>query len=167
MPRSHAWTPLQKWLIVLGALIAAASCAAVIYQYERHFRGPTDAAFVGTWEEFIHDPWVPPVAGGSYTSFKPDHTYERFIMVSRPGGFDEPFILESGAWYAGGDFIYLRLPWDQASSTALLPRRIDAISPTQIDLHWGPQTQVLKRLGSNPPNASNQSLQPTAGRSDD
>jgi hypothetical protein len=160
IPRSHAWTPLQKWLIIGSAVAVLALCAAFIYQYERHFRGPTEAVFVGTWQEFVHDPWGPGVAGGSYTSFKPDHTYEQFIMVSRPGGFDEPFVLQSGAWYAGGDFIYLRLPWDQVSSTALLPWRIDSVSPTRIDLHWGPATEVLKRVDASSPNPSNQSMKP-------
>src|SRR5436305_4748776 len=84
LPRSHAWTPVQKWLIAGGALIAVGLCATFTYHYEGHNRGPPEAAFFGTWEKF--DPVMLP-EGGSYYSFKPDHSDDSFIMVARPRRF--------------------------------------------------------------------------------
>ena len=74
------------------------------------------------------------------------------------------FVTQSGISYASGDFIYLRLEWDQVSSTALLALRIDSISPSQIQPHWGQVSETLNRVDLDSQPASNQALQPTAGR---
>jgi hypothetical protein len=142
LPRSYAWTPLQKWLIVTAAVLVVAAAAASIYYYERHYRGPSDTVFVGTWQEF--DESLPD--GGWYYTFNSDHSYDSFLMVPRPGDWVEHYTLDAGKWYAGGDFLYLRLRPEDASFTSLLPYRIDAVSPAEIRLHWGPQSQVLKRI---------------------
>jgi hypothetical protein len=44
-PRTHAWTPLQKWLIVTTAITLIALCGAGIYYYERHSR-TTDGVLI-------------------------------------------------------------------------------------------------------------------------
>jgi hypothetical protein len=40
MPRAHAWTPLQKWIIASAVLFAVTGFGAVVYMYERDHRGP-------------------------------------------------------------------------------------------------------------------------------
>jgi hypothetical protein len=70
LPRSYAWTPLQKWLIVTAAVLVVAAAAASIYYYERHYRGPSDTVFVGTWQEV--DVSLPD--GACYYTFKSDHS---------------------------------------------------------------------------------------------
>ncbi len=40
LPRSHAWTPLQKWIIASAVLFAVTGFGAVVYVYERDYRGP-------------------------------------------------------------------------------------------------------------------------------
>src|SRR5438105_4744129 len=40
MPRAHPWTPLQRWIIASAVLFAATGFGAVVYVYERDYRGP-------------------------------------------------------------------------------------------------------------------------------
>jgi hypothetical protein len=150
LARTHAWTLLQKWLIIAVTVLIVAAATASICYYERHYRGPSDAVFLGSWQEF--DDALP--EGGWYYTFNADYTYETFLMVPRPGNWIEHYTLDGGKWYAGGDFLYLRLRDEDALFTALLPYRIDAVSPAEIRLHWGPQSQVLKRV--DPASLSNQ-----------
>src|SRR5438067_4093814 len=161
LPRSHAWTPLQKWLLISASLVALAACGVGIYWYERYYREPTEAAFFGTWE--IRDPIFPETP--LYYDFKPDHTYHLFGIISElaPNKRD---ILETGRWYAGGDFIYVRIPFEEASYTALIPWYIDSISPDQVQVHAGRVHVVFQRAAHFSHSASNQTLQPTAGRRD-
>src|SRR5438093_12616864 len=95
---SHAWTRRQRWLIVGAVVVALGFFSALVYSYERYYRGPDDSFFVGTWR-----------GEADYTGetrigyrFKADHTFE---------GEWEP----SGKWYAGGEFLYLRQRLDDAS----------------------------------------------------
>jgi hypothetical protein len=48
-PRSHSWTRRQKGLIVGSVVLALASFGALVYGYERYYRGPGESAFYGTW----------------------------------------------------------------------------------------------------------------------
>src|ERR1700742_2141644 len=94
--RSHAWTPLQKWLI-LGAVFTALVLSGVgIYCYERFHRGPDESFFVGTWhgEYQPHSLYMGP-ANVTFR-FQADHTYDADTAPS-------------GKWHAAGDFLYLRL----------------------------------------------------------
>ena len=49
MPRTYAWTRRQRWLIVACAVIALLAFSAVVYAYERYYRGPDYHFFIGTW----------------------------------------------------------------------------------------------------------------------
>ena len=46
LPRSHAWTPLRKWLIVSATIVGLVVCCACIYNYERYHRGPGEEQLV-------------------------------------------------------------------------------------------------------------------------
>src|SRR2546423_6800912 len=95
---AHAWTRNQKWLILTSAAGMLVALISGIYAYERYYRGPDDSFFVGTWRGNADH--TPETRIGYH--FKADHTYE---------GEFEP----SGKWWAGGEFLYLRLRLDDAS----------------------------------------------------
>jgi hypothetical protein len=138
------------------------SCSCCTHLHVRALPPPTHGnRFFGTWEvtlQFSHI--VMPSGGPLYYEFKPDHTYRLFGINPQAPPNDRD-IVETGTWYAGGDFIYLRLPWEQASYTALVPWHIDALSPNEVQVHVGSTRGVFKRVSLPLPSASNQSLQPT------
>jgi hypothetical protein len=139
LPHSHAWTRRQRWLIA-GAIVAGlVAFSALVYTYERYYRGPDDSFFIGTWRgEF-------PSLGENRMGFcfKPDHTYEEVI----PFG-DTELVGPTGRWYAGGDFIYLRVPRDDASEPydRLQIWHIDSMTPTEIRMQSDGLHAVLKRV---------------------
>src|SRR6266511_5147132 len=117
MPPARAWTRNQKWLIATSAAVILVVLASLIYTYERYYRGPNDSFFVGTWR-----------GEADYTGetrigyrFKPDHTFE---------GEWEP----DGKWFAGGEFLYLRLRLDDASGPyeRLQIWHIDSMTPSEL-----------------------------------
>jgi hypothetical protein len=126
-PRSRAWTLRQRWLIAGAVIVGLAAFFALVYSYERHYRGPDDSIFVGTWR-----------GEADYTgeqrigySFKADHTYH---------GEWEP----SGTWYAGGEFLYLRQRFDGPSVSVpydtLQIWHVDSMTKTELRMHnvdWG------------------------------
>jgi hypothetical protein len=48
LPRIHAWSRTQKWLIIASYAAVAALGGIVVRVYERYYRGPTDGVLVGT-----------------------------------------------------------------------------------------------------------------------
>src|SRR5437016_6113922 len=100
-PTSHAWTPLQRLLIIGAGLVAAALCGTLVYVYESYYRGPGESILIGTWQ--------PETEASLYYRFKPDHTFEGFDPALEVD--DTPTsrlsVFESGTWYAGGTYIYL------------------------------------------------------------
>jgi len=68
---THAWSRRQKWLVVSSVVLALTSIGALIYGYERYYRGPSDAAFVGTWRDT-----TPAMDSITYYRFKPDATFD-------------------------------------------------------------------------------------------
>ena len=157
LPDSHAWTPFQKWLILSAAFAALALCGVGIYRCERYYRGPTEAIFFGTWE--IRDPIFPDTS--LYYEFKPDHTYHLFSLS--PQQPNDRSNVETGRWYAGGEFIYVRIPYENASYTGLTPWHIDSTSSTEVQVHAGRGHVVFRRVSLHSPPASNKSLEATAG----
>src|ERR1700730_17405916 len=131
IPRSHAWTFRQRCLIVGAAAVAVGLFSALVYGYERYYRGPDDSVFIGTWR-----------GEADYTGeqrigyqFKPDHTFE---------GEWEP----SGKWYAGGDLLYLRQRLDDSSGPydRLQIWHIDSMTSTEIRMQSDGLHAVLKRV---------------------
>jgi hypothetical protein len=140
LPRSHVWTLPQKWLIVLAMVAGIVGFAAAVYIYERYHRGPDDTALVGTWRgEFVN-------VGSNFHPgyrFKPDHTFDEITTFP-----DEEFISGAGRWYAGGDFIYLRIPieMDDGLQSRLEAWHIDAMTATDLQIHRDHETMALKRF---------------------
>ena len=136
MPFTPSWTPLQKWLIVVTGLVAIALSGIGIFRYERFHRGPDESFFVGTWrgEYDPHSLYMGP-ANVSFR-FRPDHTYDAW------DGFTP-----SGKWYAGGDFLYLRLRLDNGGDPydRLEMWHIDSMTPAELRMHFGTMYVVLKR----------------------
>jgi hypothetical protein len=131
-PFTRVWTPRQKLLIVASVAFALTALAALVYGYERYYRGPDDSVFIGTWRGEAD------YTGEQRTGyhFKPDHTFE---------GEFEP----DGKWWAGGEFLYLRLRLDDASGPydRLEMWHIDSMTQTELRMHsnWGVHS-VLKRV---------------------
>ena len=130
LPRSYAWTPFRKWLILGTAVIVFALCGVAICYYERHFR-TTDSALVGTWR-------FPPLEGGDiYFRLNPDHTFRAFSDDVPEK--DSPL---RGLWFGGGDFVYFRQPtFDQdgfLTDHPLLIWRLESISSDELHVRLNP-----------------------------
>src|SRR6266481_896384 len=156
-PRSHVWTPLQKTLITFAAVAALAAFTAAVYSYERYHRGPNESVLFGTWQ--CVDVCYHPL----YYRFCPDHNFE--VLDDE----DSSIVLLRGRWYAGGDFIYLRVTEPQLEferKREILIWRIEDITPTEIRarLLSDEPPRVYRRVDLASPHASNQALQPTADR---
>ena len=156
---AHNWPPKQKWLILISAGLGLVLLSALIYGYERHYRGPTDAVFLGTWHDTTQM-----MDSTTYYRFKPDSTFD--LIIDGMGSMD---VVAVGKWYAGGRNIYMRIPPLQDGT----PRRvvyvwhIVDIAPNRIlvrDTQRGDPV-AWERIQDNLPTASNQAMQLTAGRS--
>src|SRR5216684_1014394 len=121
-PRSHTWTRRQKRLIVGSVVLALASFGALVYSYERYHRGPTDSVLFGTWQDTL-----PAMDSASYFQFNPDHSLVYFAE-----SMTELIVVARGKWYAGGEYIYLRLDDKDEMSTRLLVWHIEDISPSDL-----------------------------------
>jgi len=140
-------------------LFALGLFGAVVYSYERYHRGPNDSVLFGTWQ-CVAECYHP-----LYYRFHPNHNFE--VLDDE----DSSITLLRGRWYAGGDFIYLRATEPELElerKREVLIWRIEDIKSTELRARiWskGPP-QVYRRVDLASPHASNQALQPTAGRSD-
>lgn len=124
-PDSHPWTLRQRWLIAGIVVAGLVAFSALVYGYERYYRGPDDSVFVGAWQGEIDG--IGDIGIGF--RFKPDHTYQ--------GGWAEP----GGHWQAGGEFLYLRQHWDDPSVSVpydtLEVWHIDSMTQTELRMHDG------------------------------
>ena len=128
MPDAHAWTPRQRWLIVACAMIGLVGFSAVVYAYERYYRGPDYRFFIGTWRGELE-------CLGEYRTgyrFKADHTYDERVMFG-----DEEEWIPQGRWYAGGEFVYLRHRVETAYGVFhdVDAWHIDSMAPNRVRTH--------------------------------
>jgi hypothetical protein len=142
MPRAQAWTRRQKGLIVGSVVLALASFGALIYGYERYHRGPDDSFFVGTWRGQFEKS-----SSGNYLPgyhFKADHSFDEISRFSDGSEISGP----AGKWFAGGDFLYLRLRLDDPSGPydKLEAWHIDTMTPTELHMQWDGTHISLKRV---------------------
>jgi hypothetical protein len=138
-PESHAWTRRQRWLIAGAVIAGVVAFSALVYSYERYHRGPDYSFFIGTWRGELE-------CLGEYRTgyrFKPDHTYEERHMLG-----DEEVWAPAGKWYAGGDFVYLRHRFEDASGPydRLEPWHIDSMTPNEVRMHYEGLHGTFKRV---------------------
>jgi len=119
MPRTHAWTRKQRLLIVAVVVFAFCSFCALVYSYERYYRGLREADLAGTWTR------VDPGSGGGYYEFRRDGT---MVMLDDDGQPSNVI----GKWYAGGSNIYVRLPPSDFRERELVVWHIVDISRDQF-----------------------------------
>lgn len=103
MPRSHAWTTPQKWLITFGGALAIMVVATIVYRYERYHRGPSESAFFGTWKSDFVDSDHP-----TFLRLGSDQNFDMSLSQS----FDDSEVFLRGRWYAGGPNLYIRFNAD-------------------------------------------------------
>jgi hypothetical protein len=154
---ARTWSRKQKWLIVTAGLLACVLAASVIYTYERHFRGPDESILYGTWLDPLSDSDNP-----FYIEFRPE---QKFWVCAIISGKKEPLV--EGSWYAGGQHIYMRYPADFSGPSRPTVMFIVDISPEDIAVQFDRGGRVFhyRRAYLDAPNASNQAMQRTAGRS--
>jgi hypothetical protein len=157
MPPAHAWTRRQRALIVVSIVLALASFGALIYAYERYHRGPGEELLYGRWAatDFISE-------GAIYFRFRSNQTF------SVGGDFEDEFgPWDSGRWYAGGSLIFLRFSGDDFAGSRPVVLRIVDIQDDELRVRLNGKKKIytFRRSIPHAADASNQSLQLTAGRS--
>jgi hypothetical protein len=162
LPRTHAWTSLQKWLIVSSIVVGVAAFSIAVYSYERYHRGPSDDALVGRWR-------FPPLGGGDmYFRLSPDHTFR--VFSDEVAEKDSPL---QGTWFGGGSFVYFIQPvFDRdgfPTDHPLYIWRLEGMSPNELHVRLNPDgvPRLVRRVSADSADASNQPLQPPAGLSDE
>jgi len=157
-PFTHSWTRRQKWLILAGAVAGLLLCGALIYGYERFYRGPSESAFFGVWQTdgFYSDDQC------YYIEFRSDQT---FSLSSSPNT-DEENSFMTGRWYAGGPNIYVVVKplWSGELYRPLAFRIIDLRSDAFRVAIRDDYIKEFRRVHSIPSRASNQTMERTADR---
>jgi hypothetical protein len=140
LPRTHAWTPKQRWLIIVVVATALVSFGTLVYSYERYHRGPSETVLFGTWD----------LGGDYYLQLDPGGT---FLELSLFEGEATPVM--KGRWYAGGSNIYLRVTEDAYNPEARRPLilHIVDIQPNELRVRiWRDDVQSYKRVNlASPP----------------
>jgi hypothetical protein len=149
LPRTHAWTLKQRWLIVAVVATALVSFGKLVYSYERYHRGPSETVLYGTWD----------LGGDYYLQLDPGGAFSELRL------FDGEVTVMKGRWYAGGSNIYLRVIEDAENTEARRPLifHIVDIQPNELRVRIWRDVQSFKRVNLDSPPASNKPLQPTAG----
>jgi hypothetical protein len=156
MPAVHAWTRRQRALIVGSIVLALASFGALIYAYERYYRGPGEELLYGRWAatDFISE-------GTIYFRFRSNQTF------SVGGDFEDEFgPWASGRWYAGGSLIFLRFSGDDFAGIRPVVLRIVDIQNDELRVRLNGEKTIytFRRSIPHAADASNQAMQRTAGR---
>ena len=161
--RSYNWSRSQRWLVVVGVVLALILLSTLIYSYERYYRSPTESELYGMWA-----PHPTYTASVDY-EFRPDGVLNLLLENCTPA---TDIKLK---WYVGGRNIYLRSPeaWKNVDRNGrvigykqLVVWHILDISPNEIRVRGSPDDEVivLKRVNCASSSVSNQTMQPTAGR---
>jgi hypothetical protein len=150
---------MQKWAVLTATALGIAALGTAVFVYERYYRGPGEDILYGDWEA------VDFLAGDTiYFRFRRDQT---FTARGLSEGEFNPF--SEGRWYAGGPNIYVRFSADdiRAPQRVIVFHIVD-IQPNEIHVRLIRDGQVytFRRATLKSASASNQAIQPTAGRSD-
>jgi hypothetical protein len=134
-------------------MVALAIAGVGIYVYERYYRGPSDSVLVGTWQ--LEDGCIDCT---HWLTLRPDHK-----VVGFSDSVGRLWLDHGGRWYAGGELLVIHYESAEQSQSTVL--RILDITPDVIRVRWGGREIRMTRSDAIPPNASNQAVQRTAGRS--
>src|SRR5687768_15617019 len=96
-PFTRVWTRRQKGLIVSCVVFGFASFGALIYSYERYYRGPGPETLYGTWKGSVD--WH---GSDAYLQFDADHTFSVWDRAWFKDQSEKPEFVTKGRWYAGG-----------------------------------------------------------------
>lgn len=120
-PRSNAWTLRQKRLIVVSAVMALAAFSALVYGYERYYRGPGQEVLYGTWHSSACIDCT-----FDLTLF-PNHTF-----ISSGESMGRYGINDTGTWYA--DFNRIFLQRRDADEHALVIMKLSDVTGKELKI---------------------------------
>ncbi len=152
LPRTHAWSRSQKWLIVLGSAVAIVLAGAGVYIYERYYRGPSDSVLVGTWQ--MEDNCID---CAHWVTLQPNHS-----VVGFSESVGRMWLDYHGRWYAGGQVLVIHYDTPEEAQSIIM--RILDIACDTIRVRWGGHEMRLTRSISVPPQASNHTMERTSDR---
>jgi hypothetical protein len=120
-------------MLTSSMVVILALCVFGIYFYERYYRGPDDSFFVGSWRGDYLPTTLYMGPPDRTFHFRPDHMY------------DDAF--GAGKWYAGGEFLYLRVPieMDDGWQSRLEMWHIDLMSADELHMTQPGGHIILKR----------------------
>jgi len=156
-PFTRVWTRRQKAFIVGCVVCAFASFGALIYGYERYYRGPGQETLYGMWygpNFFTNDP--------GYLELSRDGNFS-FGTFSHDGQLHPIF---EGRWYAGGTKIHLLFNPDTVNQRPWVLNIVD-VEGDELRIRFFRDREVLSyhRIHSDSPRASNQKMERTTDRS--
>src|SRR4051794_13245533 len=99
LTRTNALSRRGKWFIIVAVTVALVLSGALIYTYERYYRGPADTVLVGTWEMTM--PYG--MDSATWVRLNPDHTAIWFS--DSISGYQIDYRTR---WFAAGPYIYMR-----------------------------------------------------------
>ena len=139
--------------MVVSVVAAVSAFAVGVYSYERH-RGPTDSVFFGTWQ--MHGLCL----DCTFFRLQPDHN----VIGFREADADFRSPVGHGRWYAGGELLVIHFATGDGGSMVDYLRVVD-IAPDLIRLRSDGHDVLMQRAAPSAPQASNNAIQRTAGRS--
>ena len=161
-PFTRVWTRRQKILVVGSGLFILVLSAALIYGYERYYRGPGEEMLYGTWKGGLD--WH---GSENWFEFRSDHTFSLWDRAWFAKPDSNPELITKGRWYAGGRFLYLRFPRDfSGDGREVQFWHIDDISPQELRMRFWQDGGVheFHRVYSVATRASNRAMERTATR---
>jgi hypothetical protein len=150
LTRTHFLSRRQKQFLLVGIALAVVAFGALIYGYERYYRGPSDTILVGTWQMTM--PYG--MDSATWVKLGPDHIAIWFS--DSIAGYQEDF---RSRWFAAGPYIYMRYEGKR------MIWQIIEILPNELKLRGAKQDHIFKRVTREPPQASNQAMERTTTRS--
>ena len=133
LPRSHPWTRRQKGLIVGSVVLALVSFGALIYGYERYYRGPGQAVLYGTWHSSAC------IDCTFDLTLYPDHTF-----ISSGESLGRYWIHDTGTWYADFNRIFLSRR-DVDEHAPLVIMKLAGVTDNELKITNGDWVQTWTR----------------------
>lgn len=131
-PFTRVWTRRQKGLIVGSAVLALALSAALIYGYERYYRGPGQEILYGTWHSSAC------IDCSFDLTLYPDHTF-----ISSGESLGRYWVNDTGTWYADFNSIFLRRR--DADERALVIMKLSDVTDKELKITHGDWVETWTR----------------------